>query len=477
MQLESDKSLTKSEINLFRYRMKLKAPSLPVPVIVKTVETISDQLSTTPKVPSEFELEITYKKFITAIHANQWDAINSKDWKYAPYVFWYGDEILGGKKEFLTKYFNWLNSQNLKSNWRRLIYSYLRGFNYRKEFPSEFKAISRSIQKAFKISDLKFGLELWEKRHNKVGLFADNFDLSKSINAFIVDANYNWNNFIALTGLDGELSLSGYVDAVGSELLKQLNLSGRKELIEAALYFHFTDQQLRFNDKRVEVIQSLLSPWIRNSNPQNDELQEKVKNTLIKHFKDPRLPIHREKGWRFIDDSSLSVVFRWLIGESLEQFFSIIDEMALEHQWKYRKAFWMAYHNVRALDEAWVAFGPEARRHAWHIYKGNFSAGVLDGGQTNQSVLIVRIKNLVLAEWSHNGKCRAWRVTDKRCPRAYEPKYTDTALQGKSLKIVPAYKQDGISHQQSENYHWQRRLADFIYDETGIRVQDRDFRI
>lgn len=478
MPSESDKALTKSEIDLFHHRMKLKAPSLHLPVIIKTVETIAYQLSATPKVPSEFELDITYKKFIRAIQTNQWDIINNKDWKYAPYVLWYRDEKLGGKNDFITKYFNWLKSQNLKSNWRRLIYVYLRDFNYRNEFPSAFKTISISIQKAFKESHLKFGLELWEKRHKKVGLFVDNFDLSKSIKAFIVDANYDWNKFVDITGLDGELSFSGYADAVGSELLKQLNLSARKELIEAVQHFHFTDQNLRFNDKRVEVIQSLLSPWTRSSNPPNAELQKGVKNILIKHFKDPRMPIHREKGWRFVDDNSLKLVFRWLIGESLEQFFSIIDVMALEHQWKYRKAFWNAYYNRGVLDEAWVAFGPDARFHARRIFGANFSAGELEGGsQSNQSVLIVKIKDLVLVEWSHNGKCRAWKSNDRDCPSTYKSRYTGSSLKTTSMQIVPTHQQDGISHQQSENYNWQRRLAEFIYDETGIRMQDRDFRI
>jgi hypothetical protein len=76
MQSENDKALTKGEIKMFHHRMKLNAPSLPVPVIIKTVENISYQLSVTPKVPSEFELDLTYKRFIKAIQTNQWDIIS-----------------------------------------------------------------------------------------------------------------------------------------------------------------------------------------------------------------------------------------------------------------------------------------------------------------------------------------------------------------------------------------------------------------
>ena len=190
------------------------------------------------------------------------------------------------------------------------------------------------------------------------------------------------------------------------------------------------------------------------------------------------MPNHRDKGWRFVDEKSIKLVFRWLIGESLEQFFSIIDSMALEHQWKYRKAFWKAYYDKGVLDEAWVAFGPGAILHARRLFGANFSAGELEGAtQSNQSVLIIKIKDLVLAEWSHNGKCRAWKSNDKFSPATYKSKYYGSSLRTSSMKIVKTLQQDGISHQQSENYHWQRRLAEFIYDETGIRMLDRDFRI
>ena len=478
MQLENNKALTKGEIKLFHHSMKLNAPLLPMPVIIKTVENISLQLSVTPKTPSKFELDLTYQKFIKALNSNQWEIINARDWKFAPYVFWYDIEKLGAKNEFINKYFNWLKAQHLKSHWRRLIYVYLRDFNYRTEYPSTFKTIANAIKYALKQPELKFGLEIWGNRHNKAGLFIDNFDLSKVTTLFTVEAKSDWSQFSDITGLTGELSISGYADAVGIELLKQLTLNPKKELIEAVKFYHFNDQQLRFTDRRVDVITALLSPWKNNTSFKNDELRKEVKNLLIRHFKDPRMPNNRENGWRFVDEDSLKLFFRWMISESLEQFFSIIDSMALEHQWKYRRAFWKAYDDKKHLDEAWVAFGPEAKFYARRLYGANFSAGELEGGNhSTQSVLIVRIRDLIIVEWSHNGKCRAWKNHDQYCPSTYLPKYYAHALKRASRQIVPTHQQDGISHQQSETYSWQRKLANFIYDETGIRMLDRDFRI
>lgn len=478
MQSENDKALTtKSEINKFHLSMKLNPPSIPTPIIIKTVEEISHQLAVTPKVPSEFELDKTYKILLEAVKTNQWNSISNRDWKFAPYVFWYGNDKLGAKSEFISKYFKWLSQQSLRSNWRRLIYVYLRDFNFRIEHSTTFIIMANAIQKAFKQPHLKFGLDVWESRNGRVNLFSDSFNLSKAVKSF-VESKYDWDRFIAITGLDGELSTSGYADAIGIELLKQLTLTANLELIEAIQCFYFTDQQLRFADRRVDVIQALLSPWKNNPSLQNEDEREKVKNLLMKYFKDPVIPKNRNNGWRFVEEVYVELFKKWTNGYRLEQFFEIIDDMALDDQWKYRKTFWKAYYLKGFIDNVWVAFGPDAQKYARKLFGPNLSAGDLEGAsQSNQSVLIVRIKDLVLAEWSHNGKCRAWKNNDRFCPPIYNAKYYGVHLKEKSMKIVPSYQQDGISHQQSGSYSWQRKLADFIFDETGIRMQDRDFWI
>lgn len=222
---------------------------------------------------------------------------------------------------------------------------------------------------------------------------------------------------------------------------------------------------------------TLLSPWKEDrKNVSNYDLQQTVKQLLLKHFKDPRIPTNRSKGWRSVETSDLNIVYRWLIGETLEQFFTIIDSMALEHQWKYRRAFWKAYYDKGYLEDAWVVLGSDAKYEAKKLFGKDFSAGELIGGsQANHSVLILRIGNIVFAEWSHNGKCRAWKIDDELCPLIYQPSYYGIKLKQLSMKILSPYAQDGISHQQSGTYGWQTKLANFIFDETGVRISERDF--
>jgi predicted outer membrane lipoprotein len=410
MLLDNNITHTKERVKQF-HKMKLSVPVMPTPVIVKTVENIAAQLSGMPRSPSEFEIEPTYKRLLIALENRTLDSVNPRDLKIAPYALWYGSEKLGGNPDFLNFYLGWLKENPLPSNWRRLIYVYLKDFGYSVSFANSYAIMSKAIRSAFSHPDLKARLEQWKTRHEKYGIFAENFDLKKACKAFTSDANLDWQEFSSITGLEGELNTAGYAEAIGVEFLNQLNASSKGEFVKSVQHYHLADKRLRFVDKRVQVIEALLSPWVKGGTSIGDDVRKSVQEWLLLQFHDPRLPVHERSGWRDVRSDYKKVMFRWLVGESLDQFFAIIDQMALEHQWKYRKAFWKAYHEKGMLDEAWVALGPDAKFYAKRIFGNNLSAGELDGGtHGSQSVLIVRIKDLILAEWSHNGKCRAWKI-------------------------------------------------------------------
>jgi hypothetical protein len=42
---------------------------------------------------------------------------------------------------------------------------------------------------------------------------------------------------------------------------------------------------------------------------------------------------------------------------SLDLFFKLIDEHALDAQWRYRHAFWLAYLEQGVIADAWLALG------------------------------------------------------------------------------------------------------------------------
>ncbi len=87
----------------------------------------------------------------------------------------------------------------------------------------------------------------------------------------------------------------------------------------------------------------------------------------------------------------------------------------------------------------------------------------------------MRVGTLVFAEWSYNGKCRAWAADDKLCPEIGSPNYHTSDFQRLSMMIDPRYASDGISHINSEAGYWQSLLAKFIRDRTRIQVTPREY--
>jgi hypothetical protein len=475
MQQHHRTALLKDRIGQFHLR-KVKPKLRHVPNIAAVAEQIASKLAAPSKEPAHFDLQVIDHKFRDAIASNDWQDITQRDWKWAPYLFW-SKQPLPNEELFVDKYLNWLNANPLASNWRHLIFVYLRGFNHHSDCRHVYKKLSRAIRGAFQDELLAHRLQGWRKRDESFDLFSEQFSTHKAVSAYFYKAQSNRKHFADMTGLQGELSQVGYAEAVGFEMF-HTNQFAQDNVIESVRSYHLTDDgNLRFPNQRVQLIQFHLAPWLtgKDSPPTSTKLD--VQSWLLKRFGDPRLPKHRNDGWRGVGDRELRVVYRWLTGETLNQFFSIIDELALERQWEYRKAFWKAYYDKELLSDAWVALGPAASRFARRAFSGKLTAAQLDGATDEQSVLLMRIGDLIVAEWSHQGKCRAWKDGNKNAPKLYELSYTRSDLVRKSIHIVEHHQQDGISHQSSDTYWWQNQLSTFIYNETGVRIQERDYRI
>ena len=46
--------------------------------------------------------------------------------------------------------------------------------------------------------------------------------------------------------------------------------------------------------------------------------------------------------------------------------------------------------------------------------------GRLSGASPEQSVLLLRMSGVTIAEWSHNGSCRMWLDGNKDAPKLYQ---------------------------------------------------------
>jgi hypothetical protein len=106
-------------------------------------------------------------------------------------------------------------------------------------------------------------------------------------------------------------------------------------------------------------------PW-QQAAPE-DALRERITEFLLKHFKDPRIC---PENWRKVPDEATSVLRRWLTRIALEQFFEVVDQVAEAGQWMYRRPFWMSYDKANVIEDAWVLFGPVAKRLARISHRG-----------------------------------------------------------------------------------------------------------
>lgn len=97
--------------------------------------------------------------------------------------------------------------------------------------------------------------------------------------------------------------------------------------------------------------------------------------------------------------------------------------------WPPRRDFWLKLYDDKMIDEAWVAFGSEARRYAQQnlVRSGKtdmnrrFGRQLDRGGST--SLLIMRIGNKIVVDGCHSYKTHIFRMDDKQAPKLYQREY------------------------------------------------------
>lgn len=77
--------------------------------------------------------------------------------------------------------------------------------------------------------------------------------------------------------------------------------------------------------------------------------------------------------------------------------------------------------------------------------------------------LLLRIGDLVIADWSHNGTMRFWRDHSPGVPIFYEQAYVANTLR------------QGAIHEERHLGAWQDRASAFIRRHTGIHMSPQDY--
>jgi EH_Signature domain len=273
-------------------------------------------------------------------------------------------------------------------------------------------------------------------------------------------------------------SQSGYAKACAGAALQQLANGIEKDALKRLTLVRKlalgANGRLLFEDHAPFVATALLKPF--NATMPEKEVRDPILAMLIPLFGDPRISAVRWTRMKEAED----IVRRWLTEQSLRQFLDVVDKVAVEHMWKYRRAFWEGVYRLNLISEAWVVFDHAGAYEARRAFGKEIKFADFDGGvQRGHAVLLLRIGRGMVAEWSHSGKCIIWNEAEESsAPRLYRPKYAPHALRN------PGDASDNIhgsifaaSHHGSDNYAWQGKVAAKIHQMTGRRIPPSGYAV
>lgn len=268
-------------------------------------------------------------------------------------------------------------------------------------------------------------------------------------------------------GIGGSLQEAEISAAVGKELLARnfacLQHGDDSILTRTLEYFqNDTDDTLRFNYMRNDILKSLLENYLEQDPPA--EIKAQIEAFTDRYLGDPR----GNPRWQGVDAEIRQVVARWKIEVTLRVFFALLDYVAKTdsthaRHWQERKEFWRGYLDAGKIAGAWVVLGKRYLSHhdlfnTDNLKFAKFSASA--GIQSSHCAIIMQINNFVLTEWSHVGALRIWQAGAKRVPKLYKDEYQPTELKNMNL-----YEEGCISH----IGNWQERARSILDAETTFR--------
>lgn len=377
-------------------------------------------------------------------------------------ILFEGSERFADDYPFLAQYLKVLRPVRSRMILKRLIHAYCVHFD-----PSHagIRQIGGYLSQAVSAHDDQWE---WHRWHRKYKLF-DPARAPLEIARAVVDSE-NPRMDLARIGLSGQLwgaGLSAHV-FLSSLTTIQARLESNptlREVDRAIAWVRRDAGGVYFLANRSNFVEALLLPWAAKDPP--PDIRKRIQGFLLDVVNDPRID---HGSWLGTDESARAVMVRWLAQATLEQFLKVVDKVAAAHQWEYRRAFWNAYVAKGWVSNAWVAFGNSGAAVARQIATESgdnlmrrFAS--LSGASPDQAVLLLQIGDLLIADWSHDGKLRIWRRGNVDAPKFDQPSYVATQLRTGSDFDIAHLPPDG----------WQSKAESYIRRFTGLRLSTLEF--
>lgn len=416
-----------------------------------------------------------------ALTGGNYELVPTRDLRYAPWLLWSADDpfaSLPGLVEYLIG-----RAKERKSLLRGLIEAWIQGYAVDGINIRETGAALRRLVLAHQHPTM----QAWARTDRLVRLF-DTPGGPRSLALWLIEGTEEASSMLTSVGFDDPLrAVSGYARATQRELLRLApeRLAGRTGSRAATRLFTFLAPEgtLRFTEPQEAgaVARSLLTPWMVVSPKASEESRAAVQEFLLTHLGDPR---RNTPSWNASGEDAIAVMRRWVAKATLDTFFRLVSDHALDAHWVYRKAFWGACLKAGAIDDAWLALAVRVHDDARTMRElsGSFAKLTGIGVQGNQSVLLLRVGNLIICDWSHNGRIRAWPIDWGTAPRLFKPLYEKEELMTRGVPFPSNLRGKGgnsdglgLGHFGSESGYWQESVAKLIAQRTGIRLTEREY--
>ncbi len=430
-----------------------------------------------PTEPSPRDLAALHRRITRAWRRQQSLAsVGLRDLRQLPWVLFFppydSRHWLGRERRLILQYGRWLSEGHRTRSVLALLHEFFRVYpNTLPTFRDLRQILSRTVVDSK--PPVPPSLLKWTERCKKYRLLdpggAENFI------GTLVESVSHPEDRLRETGFDGQLARSGFLrSGIRAKLPRWAERIARYNAIES-LQSVFevlqVNEKLRFDDRvsRAELAKGLLSPYI-DSKPQS-EIREPLQSFFLKHFGDPRLPATKHR-WSNVPPNVTRVMLRWLVERVLEQFFVLLKETALDRHWRYREAFWKAFLDAGYIDDVWFVLGRRAAAALRRVEADDEiteTTGELSGAQSDQSVLLLRMPGVTIAEWSHNGSCHLWLDGAEGAPPLYRRRYRARQVR---RSFPYQYSSDAHSqrHHGSDIGRWQDDIVQWLEKNTGVQL-------
>lgn len=423
-----------------------------------------------PKMPKKRDLERLHRQIHESLrHHGSISQVSARDLRRLPWVLFFPahektEVWLGANSGVVRSYGQWLLEGRRSRAAISLLHEFLRVYPVGLKTFEELRSLLRlSIQAADTPS-----LRRWKQRCVDYHLLDE--DGERQLVGRMVAGEASPSDLLQAAGLDRGLDRCRFLELGTEKCLKDASAMLRRGRPNQArltrlLEWLESDGRLRFETLRVEIARALLEPFIDKHPEADSELL--LREFFLRGLGDPRLP--RSPGWAGIPIPARHVLTRWLVKLALDDFFRLLDKTALDRHWRYRKSFWMAYFQRELIADAWVVLGKHASRMARQSFEqGDLATGQLRAGaQSDQSVLLLRLPEMTVAEWSHNGTCRIWLDGNHQAPKMYQPSYS-----GEDFRHGEEFSQRHIG---SERGTWQEHIARWVGENTGTWLRAEEY--